>query len=51
MVRDGIADAAAFENAIQQAQSLHNVAAVDLLAHRQTHKGLFRPETKAAGQV
>ena len=43
MTRDGDAETAAFEDAMQEAQSERTSAALELLAHRGTHEHLPRP--------
>ena len=49
MIRDGEAEASAFEDAMQEAQSGWTSAARDLLAHRRAHQALSRPKTRTAG--
>ena len=50
MIRDGDAEASAFEDAMQEAQSGRASAARDLLAHRGTHQALSLLRTRTAGQ-
>ena len=51
MIRDGDAEASAFEDAMQEAQSGRASAARDLLAHRGTHQALSLLRTRTAGQL
>jgi hypothetical protein len=52
MVRDGNAEAKAFENAIEQAQGIRTSVTHDLLAHCTVHNVLAsRLKTRTAGQL
>ena len=51
MIRDGDAEASAFEDAMQEAQSGRASAARDLLAHRRTHQAFSLLKTRTAGQL
>jgi hypothetical protein len=51
MIRDGNAEASAFEDVAQEAESRRTFAAQDLLAHRRSHEDLSRLKTRTAGQL
>ena len=51
MIRDGDAEASAFEDAMREGESWRNAAPRLLLAHRKGHEDSSRPKTRTAGQL